>query len=188
MATENKNETAPEPKGERSRLQMSRRDMLIQGGATLAVTGAAIWGAKKLYDPRGDAGLQPPEPIHLKDYFAKVKDGPALSARLSAAYGKPDSIDSVEKIQEMVTRAVGGLDKSLGMKRFISKGDVVMLKPNVGFDRGPSLGATTNPEVVRAVIRLCKDAGAKRIIVADNPIEDPAACFAKSGIKAAAEA
>jgi uncharacterized protein (DUF362 family) len=74
------------------------------------------------------------------------------------------------------------------MGRFISRGDVVCIKPNVGFDRGPALGSTTNPVVVRAVIRLCREAGAKRIIVADNPIEDPAACFAKSGIKAAAEA
>lgn len=168
---------------------MTRREMLFNGGATVAVTGAAILGAKYLYDPRGDAGLQPPEPIHLKDYFAKVKEAyPASAPRLSAAFGPADSIDSVEKIQQMVRAAIGGLDQELGIRRFISKGDVVMLKPNVGFDRGPSLGATTNPEVVRAVIRLCKEAGARRVIVADNPIEDPAACFAKSGIKAAAEA
>jgi uncharacterized protein (DUF362 family) len=168
---------------------MSRREMLVNAGGTVAVAGAALLGAKVLYDPRGDAGLRPPEPIHLKDYFAKVKESyPASAPRISAAFGPAEAVDSVDHIQRMVAAAVGGLDKDLGMKRFIAKGDVVCLKPNVGFDRGPTLGATTNPEVVRAVIRLCREAGASRIIVADNPIEDPAACFAKSGIRAAAQA
>jgi uncharacterized protein (DUF362 family) len=50
------------------------------------------------------------------------------------------------------------------------------------------LGATTNPEVLRWVIRLCREAGAGKIIVSDNPIEAPEACFAKSRIKEVAEA
>jgi uncharacterized protein (DUF362 family) len=64
----------------------------------------------------------------------------------------------------------------------------VLVKPNVGFDRAPHVGATTNPEVLRWVIRLCKEAGARKIVVADNPIEAPDACFAKSRIKQVAEA
>ncbi len=160
---------------------ISRRDLLIRGGGTVAAAGIGCWAAAKLYDPQGHAGLQPPEPIRLKNYFEKV-DFPASSPRISAAFGQ------IEKIEQMVRAALGGLDRELGIKRFVAKGDVVMIKPNVGFDRGPTLGATTNPDVVRAVIRLCREAGASRIIVADNPIENPEACFAKSGIKAAAEA
>lgn len=167
--------------GGESEATWSRRDLLVRGGGTLATAGLAALGAKKLYDPRGDAGLQPPPPIRLKDYFAKV-NFPKESPRISAAYG------GLEQVEQMVRAAVGGLDKDLGIKRFISRGDVVMIKPNVGFDRGPALGATTNPDVVRAVIRLCREAGARKIIVADNPIESPAACFAKSGIQAVAEA
>ncbi|MBI4578519.1 MAG: DUF362 domain-containing protein, partial [Planctomycetes bacterium] len=91
------------------------------------------------------------------------------------------------RIEDMVRRAVLGLDPQLGMKRFIAKGDVVCIKPNVGFDRGPELGATTNPDVVGAVVKLCLEAGARKVIVADNPIENPAACFAKSKIREAAE-
>ena len=165
-----------EPRG-----RISRRDLLIRGGATVAVAGLSTAAAIKLYDPRGDAGLQPPPPIRLKNYLAGV-DFPASAPRISTAFG------DLDRIEQMVRAAVGGLDRELGMKRFIRKGDVVMLKPNVGFDRGPNLGATTNPNVVRAVIRLCREAGASRIIVADNPIENPEACFAKSAIKAAAEA
>lgn len=163
-----------------TRGQWSRRDVL-RGGATVAVAGLSAAAAVKLYDPKGDAGLQPPPPISLKNYFEKV-DFPAASPRISAAFGNHE-----QQIDQMVRAALGGLDEK-GMSRFISKGDVVMIKPNVGFDRGPMLGATTNPEVVRAVIRLCREAGAGKIIVADNPIENPQACFAKSGIQAAAEA
>lgn len=158
----------------------TRRDLLIRGGGAVAAAGLASYGAWKLHDPTGKAGLQPPQPIRLKNYFEKV-DFPKSAPRLSVAYG------DLEKVEQMVRAAVGGLDGD-GMKRFIARGDVVMIKPNVGFDRGPKLGATTNPDVVRAVIRLCREAGASRIIVADNPIESPEACFAKSGIKAAAEA
>jgi uncharacterized protein (DUF362 family) len=52
------------------------------------------------------------------------------------------------------------------------------------------LGATTRPELVAEVVRLCYSrAGAKQVYVTDNPINDPASCFALSGIgKAASEA
>lgn len=164
----------------------TRRDLLVRGGQTVAVAGAAVAAGWYLHDPVGDAGLQPPEPIRLKDYFAAV-DFPAAAPRISAAYGKPELIDDLEHVRRMTVAALGGLDGQ-GIARFVSRGDVVMVKPNVGFDRGPQLGATTNPQVVRAVIQLCREAGASKVIVADNPIENPPACFAKSGIKEAAEA
>jgi uncharacterized protein (DUF362 family) len=167
------------PRAHSSSSSLSRRDLLIRGGSTVAVAGLAGYGAWKLYDPVGDAGLQQPEPITLKDYFSPV-EFPASAPRISAAFG------DLERIRQMVETAVRGLHAD-GFRKFIAKGDTVMIKPNVGFDRGPLLGATTNPEVIKAVIELCRDAGAARIIVADNPIEDPAACFAKSGIKKAAE-
>ncbi|MGQ9649424.1 MAG: DUF362 domain-containing protein [Phycisphaerae bacterium] len=167
----------------------TRRDLLVRGGQTIVAAGLATGAAVYLHDPKGDAGLQPPEPIRLKDYFAKVKpDYPASAARLSVAYGDPERIADLTHILALVEAAVAGLDRDLGISRFISRGDVVLLKPNVGFDRDPRLGATTNPLVVQAVIQLCRKAKAGRIIVADNPIESPGACFARSGIAAAAGA
>jgi uncharacterized protein (DUF362 family) len=164
----------------------TRRDLLIRGGGTVALAGLAAGGAWYLYDPEGDAGLQLPEPIRLKDYFEKVDYDPA-APRLSVAYGDPQGIDTGESVLRMVRAALGGLDPEQGMRRFVSRGDVVLVKPNVGFDRGPKLAATTNPEVVAAVVRMCVDAGAAEVIVADNPIEAPGACFVKSGIQRAAE-
>jgi uncharacterized protein (DUF362 family) len=90
-------------------------------------------------------------------------------------------------LERLVRAAVGGLDPDRGMERFIAKGDVVLIKPNVGFDRPSHLGATTNPEVLRWVIRMCQEAGAREVVVTDNPIEAPQACFAKSGVKRIAD-
>jgi uncharacterized protein (DUF362 family) len=74
-----------------------------------------------------------------------------------------------------------------GMKRFVQKGDVVMLKPNVAFDRPPALAATTHPDSLRAIAQLVLEAGARKVIVADNPINSPAGCFLKSGLQAVAD-
>lgn len=163
----------------------TRRDLMIRGGATAVlagITGTAGW---LLHDPRGDAGLEQPASIRLKDYFSPVEYS-AASPRISAAFGKPEGIDQIDHVRALVKAAIGGLDLK-GMGRFIRKGDVVLIKPNVGFDRGPQLAATTNPIIVQAVIQLCREAGAGRVLVADNPIENPPACFAKSGIQQAAQ-
>lgn len=73
-----------------------------------------------------------------------------------------------------------------GMKAFVKPGERVLLKVNAAFASPPALGATSHPDLVAAVVRLCLDAGASRVIVTDNPINDPASCFALSGIDAAA--
>jgi uncharacterized protein (DUF362 family) len=165
--------------------QWTRRDVLTRGGQAAAVIGLASAGAVALYDPTGKEGLQPPKPRQLKDYFAKV-DFPADAPRVSISYGHSAQVDSYEHVRGLVTAALGGLDGS-GIRRFVSPGDVVCLKPNVGFDRLPYLAATTNPLVVRTMVSLCLEAGAARVLVADNPIENPPACFVRSGIKEATQ-
>jgi uncharacterized protein (DUF362 family) len=74
-----------------------------------------------------------------------------------------------------------------GIKRFIRAGDVVVVKPNIGWDRSPEQAADTNPEVVAAIVALCLEGGAKRVKVFDNPINDPYRCYARSGIAEAAK-
>jgi uncharacterized protein (DUF362 family) len=68
-----------------------------------------------------------------------------------------------------------------GMKRFISRGDVVVIKPNLSWARAPHLAATTNPEVLKAVIELCQEAGAKKVRIADHTIHEAQRCFAITG-------
>jgi uncharacterized protein (DUF362 family) len=85
----------------------------------------------------------------------------------------------------IVRTAIGSLG---GMKRFVSRGDIVVVKPNIGWDRTPEYAANTNPEVVAAVVRLCFEAGAKQVKVFDHPVNDPRRTYTQSGIAAAASA
>jgi len=78
-----------------------------------------------------------------------------------------------------LTRKV--FEKAGGMSRFISKSDVVVIKPNISWAREPSLAATTNPEVLQAVIELCQEAGAAKVRIADNTIHDFQRCFSITG-------
>ncbi len=72
-----------------------------------------------------------------------------------------------------------------GMSRFVSRGDIVVVKPNIGWDRAPEQAADTNPEVVAETIRLCYQAGAKKVAVFDRTCNDPRRCYTRSGIEEA---
>lgn len=158
---------------------MDRREFLRQAGMTgLAVAGAA-GGAAWLYDPRGgDQYFRDQRVDQAKRLPSFQVERPAGAVSLAIARGADP--------EHLTRAAIGELG---GMGAFIDKGDVVLLKPNVAFDRAPLLGATTRPEVLKTVAVLCRQAGARQVLVADNPINQPEGCFFKSGIQqAAAEA
>ncbi len=75
-----------------------------------------------------------------------------------------------------------------GIGRFVSKGQHVLVKPNIGWDRTPEQAANTNPEVVARIVELCLEAGAKKVTVMDRTCNDARRCYTNSGIQAAAEA
>jgi len=75
-----------------------------------------------------------------------------------------------------------------GMGRFVARGKTVVIKPNIAWDRLPEHAATTNPEVVAELVRLCRAAGAGSVIVTDVSCNEAEACFDRSGIAAAARA
>ena len=74
-----------------------------------------------------------------------------------------------------------------GMKKFVNPGEVVVVKPNMAWDRTPEMGANSNPIVVRKVVELCLEAGAKQVKVLDHTCHDARRAYANSGIKAAVE-
>jgi uncharacterized protein (DUF362 family) len=82
---------------------------------------------------------------------------------------------SVKTLTRKVVDAAGGIT------RFISRGDVVVIKPNISWARRPDLAATTNPEVLEGIVELCQEAGAKRVRIADHTINDARRCFALTG-------
>jgi uncharacterized protein (DUF362 family) len=74
-----------------------------------------------------------------------------------------------------------------GMKKFVNPNEVVVVKPNMAWDRTPELGANTHPVVVRKVVELCLEAGAKKVKVLDHTCHDARRAYTNSGIKAAVE-
>ncbi|HUU34151.1 MAG TPA: DUF362 domain-containing protein [Vicinamibacterales bacterium] len=75
-----------------------------------------------------------------------------------------------------------------GMGAFVRRGDVVVVKPNICTAKAPEYATTTDPDVVATLVRLAREAGAKQVIVMDNPLSDAAAAYSASGIEAAATA
>ena len=72
-----------------------------------------------------------------------------------------------------------------GISKFVKPGYHVVIKPNASWERTPEQAANTNPELLAETIRLCKEAGAKKIDVIDNPCDNWKNAFKISGIKAA---
>src|SRR4051794_875504 len=68
-------------------------------------------------------------------------------------------------VMESVRRAV---DLIGGIRNFVKPGERILLKPNLLGAREPERAVTTHPEIVRAMIRLVREAGATPV-VGDSP-------------------
>lgn len=86
--------------------------------------------------------------------------------------------------RRMTEEAIGKLG---GMKRFVEKGNSVWVLPNVAWDRKPEQAANTNPDVVATLVRLCLEAGAKKVKVGCNTCHESKKAYPGSGIEAAAK-
>ncbi|MCP4633544.1 MAG: DUF362 domain-containing protein [candidate division Zixibacteria bacterium] len=74
-----------------------------------------------------------------------------------------------------------------GMSKFVNEGDTVVVKPNIGWDRKPEQAANTHPGVVAETIKMCYEAGAKKVLVFDRTCNSAKRCYASSGIEEAAK-
>lgn len=142
-----------------------------------------LWGAAGI----AGAGLVGAAGVFLEDRYSRfvrraehqIRDHriapPATVPKLVVAHGQ----DATKNVRAVV-EAMGG------MSRYIGPDDVVVVKPNIGWDASAETGANTHPEVVAAVVRLVRDARPRRVIVADCPVRKSRAAFVRSGIQAAA--
>lgn len=114
-----------------------------------------------------------------------LKAGERLSPRPGRKYKTDYDLTEVkgENPYDITVKAVELLG---GMDRFVKKGDIVVVKPNIAWNRKPEYAANTNPEVVAALVKMAKDAGAKRVRVFDNPCNAIRMTYQNSGIAEAA--
>ena len=78
------------------------------------------------------------------------------------------------------------LDKALealgGIGNFVKKGQKIVIKPNIGWDRSPELAGNTNPKLVKALVKKCLEAGASKVTVFDHTCDNWQKCYETSGI------
>jgi uncharacterized protein (DUF362 family) len=75
------------------------------------------------------------------------------------------------------------VDAAGGMASLVRRGDVVVVKPNIGWSRTPEQAANTNPFVVEGIVEMCLDAGAKKVKVFDRPCNPAQRTYRMSGIE-----
>ena len=86
-----------------------------------------------------------------------------------------------------ITRAV--VDALGGIGKFVKAGNDVIIKPNICNAQNTfEYASTTNPEVVAELVKMCLEAGAKRVRIMDQPFSGTAnIAYQRSGIKDAVE-
>ena len=153
--------------------RQNRRDALVKlmrlGALGAGSAGLGIWLSARSKRPEESRSL-------TFQRRASIPPGPNLPELV---------VTQGEDPRQLVRKALQELG---GIGRFIARGDVVLIKPNIAWDRTPEQAANTNPQVVAEAVRLCREAGASRVIVTDVSCNDPRRCFRRSGIAQAAEA
>ncbi len=121
--------------------------------------------------------------LGLEGWQGSLAKGEQLSiARYKTSPSEDEAI--AEEAVRLTEKAIAGLG---GMSRFVSRGQVVWIKPNIGWERRAAQAATTNPDLVATLVRLCFEAGAKSVFVADNTCNTAQRTYSRSGIQQAAE-
>jgi uncharacterized protein (DUF362 family) len=155
---------------------MTRREAMLQllrlGGAAAGTAGAAVWLSQHSSRPVPALAAQA-----RRDHRVAASSQDAQLPTMTVVQGGEP--------RELVQKALENLG---GIRRFVSHQDVVVIKPNIAWDRTPEQAANTNPEAVAEMVRQCWQAGAKRVIVTDVSCNEPRRCFQRSGIQAAARA
>jgi uncharacterized protein (DUF362 family) len=131
--------------------------------------------------------------ITRRDFFVKSAQTAvalSISTRIGRSYSQPQSSPEVVVVRnsspaQLARKAVEELG---GMSQFVKKGQTVLLKPNIGWDRLPEQAANTNPEEVAEVAKMCLEAGAKWVRVLDRTCNQPRRCYKRSGIEEAVKA
>ena len=110
-----------------------------------------------------------------------------FSQKVASQTGKPVDLVAVMG-GEPAAMFQRGITELGGMSKFVKKGQKVVVKPNIGWDKVPKLAGNTNPQLVAEIVKQCIAAGAKEVVVFDHTCDDWVKCYRNSGIEAAAKA
>ncbi len=127
-------------------------------------------------------------PINRRDFLKFQMRGLLLTAASASGLlipqkgiaGSVPDLAVVKGPGAAATRAAVGLMG--GMKSIVKSGNRVLIKPNMSFPNPPEWATTTNPEVIRELAVMCKEAGASKVLIADYTLFRPEECLNRTGI------
>ena len=126
--------------------------------------------------------------------FLKDSIGAGLAAGAAVSFGGYNKLWTEHRVPEPydMVAVMGGKPEAMfdlgiqdlgGMGMFVKKGQKVLIKPNIGWDRTPEYAANTNPALVKRVIEHCFKAGAKEVYIFDHTCDNWVNCYKNSGIE-----
>lgn len=86
--------------------------------------------------------------------------------------------------QELLKAA---LVKIGGINTMVKKGHNVVIKVNMSWNADPSQVATTNPDLIQALVKECVNAGASQVLVLDHTIDNGEMCLDRTRMEEAVE-
>ena len=124
----------------------------------------------------------------LKTFSAGLAGASFLAPTDLFSFAPPESLTRLSVVtgSDAAAATAKAIEALGGMSNFVAKGDVVLVKPNIGWDRTPEQAANTNPDVVATLVKLAFNAGAGKVKVFDHTCNSARRCYKKSGIEAAA--
>jgi len=122
------------------------------------------------------AGIAAGTFLSLEEAFGNIFFNPQAPYDLVAVMGGEP--------EEMFEKGIAALG---GMNNFVKAGQMVVVKPNIGWDRRPEFAANTHPGLVAKIVEDCLAAGAKDVFVFDNTCDNWQKSYTTSGIEKAAK-
>lgn len=101
-------------------------------------------------------------------------------SKIAAISASDLSKDTIEKMVKAAFNEFGGVG------HFIKKGMKVVIKPNIAWNSPPERAHNTNPYMVEAVARLCRERGAK-VTIFDRTCNNARLSYKASGMRDAAK-
>ena len=139
-------------------------------------------------------GVKPPPPVRLKDYSVALPPSrPNLVVVRSSPSTADDFASQEEELQAREDQALqdgqgraGGDGGRPGVASSSPRGTWSSSSRTSPSTRTPTSPPPPSPTPLAAVVKLCLGAGARKVIVADNPINNPESCFFKTKVGEAA--
>ncbi len=107
----------------------------------------------------------------------------SISSSIWGAVRESSPVDLAVVTGDPEKAVLKAIDLLGGIKRFVKKGQRVVIKPNMSFAKTPEEASNTSPQVVAAVAKSCIEAGAKNVLVLDHTLQKAKLCLERSGIK-----